>query len=272
MSKTVDKSVPAKKTDTRTPGEKAVDIVADVVDRIFIYFFVLILLFCGYAIYDSLMVYHEAEVPTKVAEYAKKDEHQLTTEVDFNSLRSINNEIVGWVQLNDTKVDFPITQTDNNSYYLTRSYTREYSLAGSIYLDARNSSNFSDDYNIIYGHNMNDEMMFGGLKEFADPAFFATHQKGKLFTPDKTYELEVLAYIKTDKMDQVIYDVPFMRTGRNDFILQHASEKSQNKRGLDTRKHLLALSTCHGHDGERVVLLTAFGDEIPTQEVVELGD
>ena len=260
------KAAPAKKPDTRTSGEKAVDIAADVVDRLFIYFFVLILLFCGYAIYDSLMVYREAELPTKVAEYAKKDERQLTTEVDFNSLRAINNEIVGWVQLNDTKVDFPITHTDNNSYYLTRSYTREYSLAGSIYLDARNNGNFTDDYSVIYGHNMNDEMMFGGLKEFDDAAFFATHQKGKLFTPDKTYELEVLAYIKTDKMDQVVYDVPFIRNGKNSFILQHAAEKSTNQRNLDTRKHLLALSTCHGHDGERVVLLTAFGDEISTPE------
>ena len=266
---TEQKPAPAKKPDTRTSGEKAVDIVADVVDRMFIYFFALILLFCGYAIYDSLMVYHEAELPTKVAEYAKKDERQLTTEVDFNSLRAINDEIVGWIQLNDTKIDFPITQADNNSYYLTRSYTREYSLAGSIYLDSRNKGNFSDDYNVIYGHNMNDEMMFGGLKDFADSAFFSTHQKGKLFTPDKTYDLEVLAYIKTDKMDQVIYDVAFVRNGRNSFILQHAGEKSTNKRNLDTRKHLLALSTCHGHDGERVVLLVAFGDEIAAPEESE---
>ncbi len=252
----------------KTRGEKAVDVIASVVDRIFIYFFVLILLFCGYAIYDSLMVYTEAEIPTTVAEYVQKDESNLTTDVNFDALHEINNEIVGWIQLDGTKVDFPITHTDNNSYYLSRNYTREYSLAGSIYLDARNRGDFSDDYSVVYGHNMNDEMMFGGLKDFADYDFFQSHPRGKLFTPDRVYDLEVIAYVVTDKTDQMLYDTEFLNNGRNPKILEHIAEKSTNRRDLDTNKHLLALSTCHGRDGGRVVLVASFGDEIetPTEE------
>jgi len=243
------------------PGAKAVDIAASIVDRIFIYFFALILLLCLYAIYDALMVYHEAEVPVAVRGYTQKDSDDRTSEVDFGALKDINSEIVGWIQLDGTDVDFPITQADNNSFYLSHSYTRDYSLAGSIFLDWRNSGDFSDDYNLVYGHNMNGEMMFGGLHYYTEASYFESHRTGRLLTPNQNYDLEVVAALKTDRMDAKVYELKYLSNYKNEEIVEYLSKKSAQSRNLDTvaGKQIIALSTCYDKDGGRVIIFASYG-------------
>ncbi len=242
------------------PGAKAVDIAASIVDRVFIYFFALILLLCLYAIYDALMVYREAELPVAVREYTQKDSDSHTSGVDFNALKELNGEIVGWIQLDDTDVDFPITQADNNSYYLSRSYTKDYSLAGSIFLDYRNTSDFTDDYNLIYGHNMNGEMMFGGLHYFSEASYFESHRTGRLLTPEANYDLEIVAALKTDRMDARVYELTFLKNYHNDEIAAYLKEKATQSRNLDTLgdKQIIALSTCFDKDGGRVIVFASY--------------
>ncbi len=249
------------------PGTKAVNIAAAIVDRIFIYFFALILLFCLYAIYDALMVYREAEVPVEVRRFTSKTENDKTSEVDFTALKNINDEIIAWIQIDDTDVDFPVTYTDNNNFYLSHSYTKDYSLAGSIFLDARNAADFSDDYSVIYGHNMNGEMMFGSLFNFADTDYFNSHQNGRLLTPDAKHELKVIAALKTDRADGKIYSIQTLRKEHNAQILDYLKQFAIQTRIDDTdyQKQIVALSTCYDKDGGRMVIFATYG-ELPVTE------
>lgn len=86
------------------------------------------------------------------------------TSVDLSSLLSINKEIVGWISIPGTKIDYPFVQHTDNSYYLKRSLDRSYNGAGWVFLDYRNNINNLDKNTIIYAHGRVDGTMFGTLK------------------------------------------------------------------------------------------------------------
>ena len=76
------------------------------------------------------------------------------TVVDFKALKKINQEIVAWIRIPDTSIDYPVVQGNDDSYYLTHTFKKTEHVAGAIFLDSDNNADFSDDKNIIYGHNI----------------------------------------------------------------------------------------------------------------------
>ena len=85
-------------------------------------------------------------------------------DVDFQNLKSINSDTIGWIQLNGTNINYPFVQTKDNTYYLTRSFDKTYNSAGWVFMDYRNSSTTFDKNTIIYAHGRLDKTMFGSLK------------------------------------------------------------------------------------------------------------
>ena len=81
------------------------------------------------------------------------------------------------------------------------------SLTGSVYLSSLNKKNFGDNYNIVYGHHMDNGAMFGDIDKYVDIDFFLSHRKGELLTPEKSYELTVFACMKTNAYESEIYSV-----------------------------------------------------------------
>jgi sortase, SrtB family len=112
---------------------------------------------------------------------------------DFSELQRMNADIVAWLTLDGTDVNHPIVQSSDNEYYLTRSAKKTKSMYGALFLDYRLHKDFSDPNNIIYGHNMRDDAMFGALMPFKDKAFFDSHKTGWLYTPEKNYRLNIFA-------------------------------------------------------------------------------
>lgn len=90
--------------------------------------------------------------------------------VEWNKLTAINDEIVGWIEINDTPIDYPILwhKSDNSTsqYYLSHTYNRNYSSYGSIFVDYRCPNGMKDKNVILHGHHMNDGSMFGGLLNY----------------------------------------------------------------------------------------------------------
>ena len=84
--------------------------------------------------------------------------------VDFNNLKDINNETVGWINVVGAGINYPYVQTKDNSYYLTHSFDKTYNIGGWVFLDYRNKSNNSDKNTIIYAHGVINFAMFGPLK------------------------------------------------------------------------------------------------------------
>lgn len=84
--------------------------------------------------------------------------------VDFKELKSINSDTVGWIQVNDTNINYPFVQAKDNSFYLTHSFNKSYNDAGWVFLDYRNNLDKNTDKNIIlYAHSRLDKTMFGSL-------------------------------------------------------------------------------------------------------------
>ena len=107
------------------------------------------------------------------------------TVVDFRALKKINPDIVAWIRIPDTSIDYPVVQGNDDSYYLTHTFKKAEHVAGAIFLDSDNSVDFSDDKNIIYGHNMKDGSMFRGLRNFLDDEFLKEHHILYLYLPDE---------------------------------------------------------------------------------------
>lgn len=79
----------------------------------------------------------------------------------------INSDYIGWINIENTPIDYPIVKGDNNEFYLTRDFNKQYLKTGSIFMDYRNEG-FEDRNVVVYGHHMKDQSMFGSLKKFKD--------------------------------------------------------------------------------------------------------
>ena len=183
-------------------------------------------------------------------------------QVDFAALRKQNPDICAWITIDNTSIDFPVVQGSNNLEYLNKNAYGEAAVYGAIFLDTRNSSDFSDRFSLLYGHHMSDGNMFGDVDLFADRNFFQKNTSGTLLTPAGTYSLRTIAYLLVDREEDHI----FCPEQWNERDLQELfaftekrSEQISSLSGGESR--ILALSSC-STEGDRLrsVLLLEVGD------------
>ena len=105
--------------------------------------------------------------------------------VDFDSLKAINEDVYAWIKVPNTKIDYPIVQSEITDYYLRRSIYKKYLLAGCIYTNNVNSKDFSDPVTLVYGHNMRNDTMFNMLHEFEDEKFFNDNEFFYIYLPGR---------------------------------------------------------------------------------------
>ena len=127
----------------------------------------------GYVMWDSSQVYAQAS-ETNYASYKPSSESDLS----FQDLQNMNPEVVAWLDVYGTHIDYPVTHGTDNMKYVNTDATGAYSLSGAIFLDAGNNPDFTDVNNIVYGHHMDAATMFGELTNFADNGYFVSHQYG----------------------------------------------------------------------------------------------
>lgn len=125
-------------------------------------------------------------------------EEPYESPIHFEELRKINPDIVGWLRIKDTAIDYPIVQAGNNDTYLKTDFEGKESVYGSIYLDYECEPDFSGRHNIIYGHNMKDGSMFKDIVKYKDEQYFKAHQDITVYTPEKEYHLRPISVLYTD--------------------------------------------------------------------------
>ena len=127
-----------------------------------------------YAIVQSLYLTTQSEKPSERASLSQFHEAQLAR-VDISALQSLNADCVGWIEIPDTAISYPIVQGSNNAYYLTHTFQKTQNKAGAIFMDYRCATDFSDMHTILFGHNMRDGSMFASLDQYQDASFLALH-------------------------------------------------------------------------------------------------
>ena len=181
----------------------------------------------------------------------------LDRKIDFDALREMNGDIVGWIYITNSEIDYPVLQAADNDYYISHSADREENRAGAIFLDYQNAPDFSDRNTIIYGHRMNNGSMFADLHKFEDEAFFRENDIIYLYLPDGTVrQYKVFAAFVAGDVDDV-YTIGF---GSDEAYADYLT-KMQGRSGVKTDfalsadDNIITLSTCvRGEESKRYVV------------------
>ena len=114
--------------------------------------------------------------------------------IDFDALFEINPDVIGWISVPGTNINYPIMYSkDDNSYYLNHNIYGEKLTSASIFIEYYNHPDFSDFNTVIYGHNMKDGSMFAELHRYEDREFFNENRVVYIYLPDKTLTYNIFA-------------------------------------------------------------------------------
>lgn len=214
-------------------------------DDVLTFVLIIIFLFGIYFIYDSAYLYNNASDRGSLR--FKPD-----TETGDTALKLPDS--VAWITLDGTPIDYPVMQGEDNMEYIDKNPYGEYSLSGSIFLDSRNSPDFTDGYSLIYGHHMEGGLMFGSLDRYFNEEYLDAHRTGLLVTKDQIYRVSVFAVIHIYSTNSVIFD-----PGEHpeEEVWKFVEDKAEIFREPEEGR-LLALSTCTDNipDNRSVVMCT----------------
>ncbi len=234
---------------------KIINLLDKGVSQTIIIFFAVVLFLCLYAIYDAICIRNEMRVVSEASSMVESvpDDERIET------LKKTNDEIVAWVKIDNTDIDYPVMKANNNQYYLSHNFKKEYSTGGGIFADYR-SDLLKDDYAVIYGHNMNGDSMFGEINKFEDGDFFASHEDGTLYLEKgEVHNFKVLGYAVVGNDNELVYDLDRVANDVNEEVAKYLNEHALNKNNiLGEYNALVMLSTCYKHSSQRAVLLLGY--------------
>ncbi|MFT3951713.1 MAG: class B sortase [Oscillospiraceae bacterium] len=165
--------------------------------------------------------------------------------VDFEALQKINSDIVGWICCEDTDISYPVVQGEDNQYYLKHLFDRTYNSSGCIFLDSRNSADFSDSNSVIYGHHMKNGTMFSFLMKYKNQEYYDKHPEILLLTPNGNYTIELFSGYVTN-VESDAWRVSF--GSHSEFMqwAENAKEQSVFHSSVtpEDEAHIITLSTC----------------------------
>ena len=214
----------------------------------------------GVSEYKGLQEFAEEESETETDESGAVKKR---TEVDFDSLKEINGDIVAWIRCRELGLDYPVVQGTDNSYYLTHTFSGEEHISGCIFMDCVNKPDFTDDNTILYGHNMKDGSMFGSFNQFgADTATVF------LYTPDGKAAYQIIDNRIVDVEDEKYFRTAYSTEDFGDLSETIAAHTGN---ALVRGEHLLTLSTCNGNASRRHLILCKDVKEMEETEKMEIG-
>ena len=220
------------------------------IETVICLFLLLIALYC---VYDAKLLYDNAN-DTSLLRYKPGYEHE---EADDREI--LKECMVAWLTIKDTTIDYPVMQGETNDDFINTDPYGDYSLSGSIFLDFRNSPDFSDPYSLIYGHHMDHGYMFGALDRFMDEDYLLSHQEAELTVGDEVHRYTILACLDANATDDEIFapaETDYEETVS--FVKENAYVMSGDFASAVKGKKLLACSTCKFPDTpERTVIVGA---------------
>ena len=176
-------------------------------------------------------------------------------DVNFDNLKKINSDVVGWIKVNGTNINYPFVQSKDNKYYLTHSFSKSYNNAGLVFLDYRNN-NINNRNTIIYAHGRTDKTMFGTLRKVLNNGWInntnnyvikiSTEKENSLWQIFSIYHIPTTNdYLQTEFKDEREYQ-RFLN------ILKNRSNHNFNT-SITSNNTILTLSTCY-NDSEKMVV------------------
>ena len=241
-------------------------------------------IFLGCAIYIGFYFYNSYTTHTKISHLQRivdtddnYDEEVTTEEIEENKPEeyapngmikgyydayALNNDMVGWIRLPNTKINYPVMQQDNNEFYLHRNFEKEYQYSGLPFLDYQCDIKLPSDNLIIYAHNMRDGSMFAKLLSYEKKDYYRNNQIVYFDTNYKRGKYQIFAVFRTKvgADDEFVYNEDTHFTDELTFreYIKKVQDNSLYDTGVDVNfgDKLLTLSTCsYNRSNERVVVM-----------------
>ena len=231
---------------------------------------ILILLMLSYGMYslwDTYKIYGNSFADEELLKFRPTDDGEDNP--TLKDLKKLNPDVKAWIQVPKTNIDYPVVQGQDDMEYINKNVYGEFELSGAIFLSCLNKDDFSDPYNLVYGHNMKNGGMFADVADFTNKEYFETHQKGKLYLTDATRKIRFFACMKVTAADAKIYHPDGYRKENLKDLLDYIQANAVQYRDVNVadENSLIALSTCsEAETNGRVVLIGKLEREVAEKQ------
>ncbi|VUX03329.1 Sortase family protein [Dorea longicatena] len=231
---------------------------------------ILILLMLSYGVYslwDTYKIYANSFADEELLKFRPTDDGEDNP--TLKDLKKLNPDVKAWIQVPKTNIDYPVVQGQDDMEYINKNVYGEFELSGAIFLSCLNKDDFSDPYNLVYGHNMKNGGMFADVADFTNKEYFETHQKGKLYLTDATRKIWFFACMKVTAADAKIYHPDGYRKENLKDLLDYIQANAVQYRDVNVadENSLIALSTCsEAETNGRVVLIGKLEREVAEKQ------
>lgn len=166
---------------------------------------------------------------------------------DLDALREVNPEVIGWICIPETDLNYPLMFSGDNSYYLNHTWSKERNAGGAIFLEQECDPELSDFNVIIYGHRMGNSTMFGSLAYYEEEEYWHDHPSVYLVTDGWVYRYDVFAAYKTGVRTST-YRLRLVEEEEKREFLDFCTGRTAYSTGITptTDGQVLTLSTCTG--------------------------
>ena len=231
---------------------------------------ILILLMLSYGMYslwDTYKIYANSFADEELLKFRPTDDGEDNPKL--KDQEKLNPDVKAWIQVPKTNIDYPVVQGQDDMEYINKNVYGEFELSGAIFLSCLNKDDFSDPYNLVYGHNMKNGGMFADVADFTNKEYFETHQKGKLYLTDATRKIRFFACMKVTAADAKIYHPDGYRKENLKDLLDYIQANAVQYRDVNVadENSLIALSTCsEAETNGRVVLIGKLEREVAEKQ------
>lgn len=231
---------------------------------------ILILLMLSYGVYslwDTYKIYANSFADEELLKFRPTDDGEDNP--TLKDLKKLNPDVKAWIQVPKTNIDYPVVQGQDDMEYINKNVYGEFELSGAIFLSCLNKDDFSDPYNLVYGHNMKNGGMFADVADFTNKEYFETHQKGKLYLTDATRKIRFFVCMKVTAADAKIYHPDGYRKENLKDLLDYIQANAVQYRDVNVadENSLIALSTCsEAETNGRVVLIGKLEREVAEKQ------
>lgn len=235
--------------------------------------YILVIVFISCVIYCCMYFYevhrdiedHKGILDNIEIDSSKVNEDTTELMLQVEQLQKENNRIVGWLDIIDTDIKYPVCQSSDNEYYLTHNYKNRESKTGSLFLDKDcNIDNGCSNY-LIYGHRYRQGLMFEKLIDFQNENFYKEHKNIRFATTkeDNLYEIVAVFFSKVyNSNEKDVFKYYYFTNAEteqeyNDFVT-NAKKASLYDTGVTATygEQLLTLSTCeYSQENGRFVIV-----------------
>ena len=217
---------------------------------------ILILLMLSYGMYslwDTYKIYANSFADEELLKFRPTDDGEDNP--TLKDLKKLNPDVKAWIQVPKTNIDYPVVQGQDDMEYINKNVYGEFELSGAIFLSCLNKDDFSDPYNLVYGHNMKNGSMFAGLKNYSDQSYAEAHPYIYVDLADGSHCYEIFSAHEADATD-ITYTIGYRANDTYASFLDSLKTASLYDTGVEVTKDdsVISLSTCTKSGEKRFVV------------------